>query len=108
MEHVTEINLSSTTSNHHAADHNKDSDKLVDQSDDLKEVVKPSSKCENTPVSINNSQGEVNQKQVSHVPHVNYDSQCSKQLSNNSNNSANRDDPHHSYLDVSVTSISSP
>ena len=107
LEHVTEINLSSTTSNHHAADLNKDSDKLVDQSDDLKEVVKPSSKCENTPVSINNSQGEVNQKQVSHVPHVNYDSQCSKQLSNNSNNSANRDDPHHSYLDVSVTSISS-
>ena len=56
LEHVTEINLSTTTSNHHAADRNKDSDKLVDQSDNLKEVVKPSSKCEITPVSNNNSQ----------------------------------------------------
>ena len=107
LEHVTEINLSSTTSNHHAADRNKDSEKLVGQSDDLKEVAKPSSKCENTPVSINNSQDEIKQKQVSHVPSVNYNSQCSRQLSYNSNNSANRDDVHHSYLDVGVTSFSS-
>ena len=42
LEHVTEINPLITTSNHHAADLNKDSDKLVDQSDDLKEVAKPS------------------------------------------------------------------
>ena len=35
LEHVTEINLSTTTSNHHVADCNKDSDKLVDQSDNL-------------------------------------------------------------------------
>ena len=107
LEHVTEINSSITTSNHHAADLNKDSDKLVDQSDDLKEVAKPSSKCEITPVSNNNSQEEDNQKQVSHVPRVNYNSQCSRQLSNNNNSSANRDDVHHSYLDVGVTSFSS-
>ena len=107
LEHVAEINPSITTSNHHAADRNKDSDKLVDQSDDLKEVVKPSSKCKITPVSINNSQEEVKQKQVSHVPRVNYNSQCSKQLSNNIYTSANRDDAHHSYLDVGSTSYSS-
>ena len=107
LEHVTEINSSITTSNHHAADLNKDSDKLVDQSDDLKEVAKPSSKCEITPVSNNNSQEEDNQKQVSHVPRVNYNSQCSRQLSNNNNSSANRDDVHHSYLDVGVTPCSS-
>ena len=77
------------------------------QGDDLKEVAKPSSKCEITPVSNNNSQEEIEQKQVSHVPRVNYNSQCSKQLSNNSNNSANRDDVHHSYLDVGVTPCSS-
>ena len=106
LEHVTEINLSSTTSNHHAADRNKDSDKLVDQSDNLKEVVKPSSKCRITPVSINNSQDEVNQKQVSHVPRDNLHSQRSRQLSNNSNSSAFRDDVY-SYLDVGVTSFSS-
>ena len=107
LEHVTEINLSTTTSNHHAADRNKDSEKLVDQSDDLKEVAKPSSKCENTPVSNNNSQDDVNQKQVSHVPRVNYSSQCSRHLSSNNNNSANRDDVHHSFLDVASTSYSS-
>ena len=54
----------------------------------MKEVAKPSSKCKYTPVSINNSQ-------------------CSKQLSNNIYTSANRDDAHHSYLDVGVTSFSS-
>ena len=59
LEHVTEINLLTTTSNHHAADLNKDSEKLVDQSSDLKEVAKPSSKCKITPVSINNSQEEI-------------------------------------------------
>ena len=107
LEHVTEINLSTTTNNHDAADLNKDSEKLVDQSDDLKEVAKPSSKCEITPVSCNNSQDEIKQKQGSHVPRVNYNSQCSKQLSNNSNNSANKDDVHHSYLDVGVTLCSS-
>ena len=107
LEHVTEINLSTTTSNHHAADHNKDSDKLVNQSDDLKEVVKPSSKCEITPVSNNNSQDEIKQKQVSHVPRDNYNSQCSRQLSDNNNTSAFRDAPHHSYLDVGSTSCSS-
>ena len=107
LEHVTEINLSTTTSNHHAADRNKDSDKLVDQSDNLKEVVKPSLKCEITPVSNNNSQEEDKQKQVSHVPRVNYNSQCSRLLSDNNNSSAFRDDVHHSYLDVSVTSFSS-
>ena len=107
MKHVTEINLSITTNNHHAADLNKDSDKLVDLSDNLKEVAKPSSKCENTPVSINNSQDDVNQKQVAHVPRVNYNSQCSRQLSNNNNSSSNRDKVHHSYLDVGVTSSSS-
>ena len=109
LEHITEINLSTTTSNHHAADRNKDSEKLVDQSNDLKEVAKPSSKCKITPVSINNSQEEIKQKQVSHVPRDNLHSQCSRQLSdNNSNNtSANRDDDYHSYLDVGVTSFSS-
>ena len=107
LKHVTEINLSTTTSNHHAADLNKNSDKLVDQSDDLKEVAKPSSKCEIIPVSNNNSQDEINQKQVPHVPHVNYNSQCSRQLSNNSNNSANGDDVHHSCVDVGVTLFSS-
>ena len=109
LEHVTEINSSIATNNHHAADLNKVSDKLVDQSDDLKEVAKPSSKCKYTPVSINNSQEEVKvkQKQVSHVPRVNYNSQCSKQLSDINNSSAFRDDVHHSYLDVSVTSFSS-
>ena len=107
LEHVTEINSSTTTNKNDAADLNKDSEKLVDQSDDLKEVAKPSSKCEITPVSNNNSQDEVNQKQVSHVPRVNYNSQYSRLLSYNSNNSANRDDVHHSYLDVGVTSFSS-
>ena len=58
-------------------------------------------------MSNNNSQEEDKQKQVSHVPHDNYNSQCSRQLSNNSNNSANRDDVHHSYLDVGVTPCSS-
>ena len=106
LEHVTEINLSTTTSNHHAADLNKDSEKLVDQSDDLKEVAKPSSKCEITPVSNNNSQDEIKQKQVSHVPRVNYSSQCSRHLSSNNNTSAFRDDAH-SYLDVVFTSCSS-
>ena len=107
LEHVTEINPLITSNNHDAADLNKDSEKLVHQSDDLKEVAKPSSKCENTPVSINNSQDEIKQKQVSHVPRVNYNSQCSRQLSNNSNTSANRDDVHHSFLDVASTSYSS-
>ena len=107
LEHVTEINPLTTTNKNDAADLNKDSDKLVDQSDDLKEVAKPSSKCENTPVSINNSQDDVNQKQVSHVPRVNYNSQSSRLLSDNNNNSANRDDAHHSYLDVASTSFSS-
>ena len=107
LEHVTEINLSTTTSNHHAADRNKDSDKLVDQSDNLKEVVKPSSKCEVTPVSNNNSQEEDKQKQVSHVPRDNLQSQSSRQLSSNINTSAFRDDPHHSYLDVGSTSYCS-
>ena len=107
LKHVTEINLLTTTSNHHAVDRNKDSDKLVDQSDDLKEVVKPSSKCENTPVSNNNSQDKIKLKHVSHVPCDNLYSQCSRQLSNNSNTSANRDDAHHSYLDVGSTSFSS-
>ena len=107
LEHVTEINLSTTTSNHHAADRNKDSDKLVDQSDNLKEVVKPSLKCEITPVSNINSQEEDKQKQLSHVPHVNYNSQRSRQLSDNNNTSANRDDAHHSFLDVASTSYSS-
>ena len=55
LKHVAEINLSTITNNHDAADLTKDSDKLVDQSDNLKEVAKPSSKCENTPVSINKS-----------------------------------------------------
>ena len=107
LKHVAEINLSTITNNHDAADLNKDSDKLVDQSDDLKEVAKPSSKCEITPVSNNNSQDEIKQKQVSHVPRVNYNSQCSRQLSNNINISAFRDDPHHSFLDVASTSYSS-
>ena len=107
LKHVTEINPLTTTNNHDAVDLNKDSDKLVDQSDDLKEVVKPSSKCEITPVSNNNSQEEDNQKQVSHVPHDNYNSQCSRQLSNNNKTSANKDDDHHSYLDVGSTSFSS-
>ena len=107
LEHVTEINPLNTSNNHDAADLNKDSEKLVDQSDDLKEVAQPSSKCEITPVSNINSQDEIKQKQVSHVPRVNYGSQCSRLLSDNNNTSANRDDPHHSYLDVSVTSFSS-
>ena len=103
LEHVTEINQSTTTNVDDAADPNKDSIKLVDQSDDLKEVVKPSSKCEITPVSNNNSQEEDKQKQVSHVPRVNYNSQRSRQLSDNNNSSAFRDDVHHSYLDVGAT-----
>ena len=103
LEHVTEINQSTTTNVDDAADLNKDSIKLVDQSDDLKEVVKPSSKCEITPVSNNNSQEEDNQKQVSHVPRVNYNSQRSRQLSDNNNSSAFREDVHHSYLDVGAT-----
>ena len=107
LKHVAEINLSTITNNHDAADLNKDSDKLVDQSDDLKEVAKPSSKCEITPVSNNNSQDEIKQKQVSHVPRVNYSSQCSRQLSDNNNSSAFRDDVHHSYLDVGATPCSS-
>ena len=90
-----------------AADLNNDSEKLVDQSDDLKEVAKPSSKCETIPVSNNNSQDEIKQKQVSRVPSVNYNSQCSRQLSNNNNNSSAFRDDAHSYLDVGVTSISS-
>ena len=107
MEHVTEINSSIATNIHDAADLNKDSDKLVVQSDDLKEVAKPSSKCKITPVSNKNSQEEVNQKQVSHVPHHNAHSQCSRQLSDNNNTSAFRDDLHHSYLDVGATPCSS-
>ena len=107
LKHVTEINPLTTTNKNDAADLNKDSDKLVDQSDDLKEVAKPSLKCEITPVSNNNSQEEDKQKQVSHVPHDNLHSQCSRQLSNNIYSSANRDDAHHSYLDVGVTSFSS-
>ena len=107
LKHVTEINPLTTTNNHDAVDLNKDSDKLVDQSDDLKEVAKPSSKCEITPLSNNNSQEEDKQKQVSHVPCDNLHSQCSRQLSNNSNNSANRDDVHHSYLNVGATPFSS-
>ena len=107
LERVAEINPSTTTNKNDAADLNKDSDKLVDQSDDLKEVVKPSSKCKYTPVSINNSQEEVKQKQVSHVPRDNYNSQCSRQLNDNNNTSAFKDDPHHSYLDVGATSFSS-
>ena len=107
LEHVTEINSSTTTNIHDAADLNKDSEKLVDQSDDLKEVAQPSSKCEITPVSNNNSQDEIKQKPVSHVPRVNYGSQCSRLLSDNNNTSANRDDAHHSFLDVASTSYSS-
>ena len=107
LKHVAKINPSTTTNKNDAADLNKVSDKLVDQSDDLKEVVKPSSKCENTPVSNNNSQDEIKQKQVSHVPRVNYSSQCSRLLSDNNNTSANRDDAHHSFLDVASTSYSS-
>ena len=104
LKHVTEINPLTTTNNHDAVDLNKDSDKLVD---DLKEVAKPSSKCENTPVSNNNSQDEVKQKQVSHVPRDNLQIHSSRQLSSNNNSSANRDDVHHSYLDVGSTSCSS-
>ena len=85
LEHVTEINPLITSNNDDAADLKQDSEKLVDQSDDLKEVAKPSSKCEITPVSNNNSQDEIKQKQVTHVPRVNYNSQYSRQLSNNSN-----------------------
>ena len=107
LKHVAEINPSTITNIHDAADLNKDSDKLVGQSDDLKEVAMPSSKCEITPVSNNNSQDEANQKQVSHVPRVNYSSQCSRHLSNNSNNSAVRDDIDHSYLNVGATPLSS-
>ena len=107
LKHVTEINPSTTTNKNDAADLNKVSDKLVVQSDDLKEVAKPSSKCEITPVSNNNSQEEDKQKQVSHVPCVNYNSQCSRQLCDNNNTGANRDDVHHSYLDVGVASFSS-
>ena len=62
LEHVTEINPSTITNNHDAADLNKDSDKLVDQSDNLKEAAKPSSKCEISPVSNNNSRDEIKQK----------------------------------------------
>ena len=107
LEHVTEINPLITSNNHDAADLNKDSEKLVDQSDDLKEVAQPSSKCEITPVSNNNSQDEIKQKPVSRVPRVNYGSQCSRLLSDNNNTSANRDDAHHSFLDVASTSYSS-
>ena len=106
LKHVAEISPSTTTNNDDAADLNKDSEKLVDQSDDLKEVAKPSSKCENTPVSNNNSQDEIKQKQVSRVPHDNLRSQSSRQLSSNNNTSAFRDDAHF-YLDVVVTSFSS-
>ena len=106
LKHVTEINPLTTTNIHDAADLNKDSDKLVVQSDDLKEVAKPSLKCEITPVSNNNSQEEDKQKQVSHVPCDNLHSQCSRQLSSNNNTSAFRDDAH-SYLDVGSTSYSS-
>ena len=107
LKHVTEINQSTTTNIHDAADLNKDSDKLVGQGDNLKQVAKPNSKCEITPVSNNNSQEEDKQKQVSHVPRVNYNSQCSRLLSDNNNTSANRDDDYHSYLDVGSTSYSS-
>ena len=107
LKHVAEINQSTTTNIHDAADLNKDSDKLVDQSDDLKEVAKPSLKCEITPVSNNNSQEEDKQKQVSHVPCDNLHSQCSRLLSDNRNNSANRDDVHHFYLNVGATPCSS-
>ena len=107
FKHVAENNLSTITNNHDAADLNKDSDKLVDQSDNLKEVARPSSKCEITPVSNKSSQEDVNQKQVSHVPHDNYNSQHSRQLSDNNNSSAFRDDDHHSYLDVGATPCSS-
>ena len=107
LKHVAEINLSTITNNLDAADLNKDSDKLVDQSDNLKEVATPSLKCEITPVSNKNSQEDVNQKQVSHVPHDNYNSQRSRQLSDNNNSSAFRDDDHHSYLDVGATPCSS-
>ena len=106
LEHVTENNPLTTTNKNDAADLNKGSDKLVDQSDDLKEVAKPSTKCEITSVSNNNSQDEIKQKQVSHVPRVNYSSQCSRHLSSNNNTSAFRDDAH-SYLDVVSTSCSS-
>ena len=77
-KHVTEINPLTTTNNHDAADLNKDSEKLVGQSDDLKEFAKPSLKCEITPVSNNNSPDEGRQKQVSHVPQDTAHSQCSK------------------------------
>ena len=107
LKHVAEISPSTITNKNDAADLNKVSDKLVDQSDDLKEVAKPSSKCEITPVSNNNSQEEDKQKQVSHVPCDNLHSQCGRQLSNNINISAFRDDPHHSFLDVASTSYSS-
>ena len=107
LKHVTEINPLTTTNIHDAADLNVDSDKLVDLSDNLKEVAKPSSKCRITPVSINNSQEEIKQKQVSHVPRDNLHSQCSRQLSDNNNSSANRDDLHHSSLDVGATPCSS-
>ena len=107
LKHVPEISPSITSNNHDAADLNKNSDKLVDQSNDLKEVAKPSLKCKITPVSNNNSQEDVNQKQVSHVPRVNYNSQCSRLLNDNNNSSANRDDAHHSFLDVASTSYSS-
>ena len=40
---------------------NKDSHKLVDQSDDLEEVAKPSSECKTTAVSNSISQDGVNQ-----------------------------------------------
>ena len=55
---------------------------------------------------ITNSQDDVNQKQVSHVPHHNAHSQCSRQLSDNNTTSAFRDDVHHSYLDVDLASYS--
>ena len=103
LKHVAENNPSITTNKNDTADLNKDSIKLVDQSDDLKEVDKPCSECEITPVSNKNSQEEVNLKQVSHVPHDNYNSQRSRQLSDNNNSSAFRDDDHHSYLDVGAT-----
>ena len=54
------------------------------------------------------SQDDVNQKQVSDVPSDNLHSQCSRLLSGNNNTSANRDDAHHSFLDVAnSTSYSS-
>ena len=107
MEHITESNPSTTTKNNDAADLNKDSEKPVDQSDDLKEVAKPSLKCKITPVSNNNSQDEIKQKQVPRVPRVNYENQRSRQLIIYNNSSVNRDDVHHSYLDFGVTSFSS-